>query len=93
MAHDDHNSLHDSMHLAECAAQVADAAAYAVEIGDSRTLNVAMAMRRIPNAHMCHLEAALIMFASMLERDGGCTKEWRESIPELVAFIVGTELR
>lgn len=92
MAHIGSSSIEESFHLAACAAQVAEAVAVAVEYGDDNAIDLSAAMRHISNPHSCHIEAAIIILASMMQSEGRCTMQWRDSIPRLVAFIAGSEL-
>lgn len=91
MAEFGHYTRSELLHLAECAAQMADAVATAVEAGEGDAIALAAGMAQISSPHICHIRAAIIMMASMMLREDRCTVEWRESVPELVAFISGAE--
>jgi len=83
----EHGIMHQ-MHIAACAAQMAEAAAVAVELGWDNALNIDAAMSILHEPNENHIEAAVIMLALMLGYGGGTVEEWRDSVPKLVANIV-----
>lgn len=75
------------LHLAQCAAQLSEAAAIAVERGGDEGLDLPAAIRSMRSMHECHVDAAIVMLARTLWKQGISVEEWREEIPRIFAAI------
>lgn len=87
MSNDEDNPRTHLLHLAERAATVMEAVALGIEGGDGTAFNIAHAANHIGEAHICDLDAALLVIAHML-MDARCdTDRWRRDIPRFVSTI------
>lgn len=75
------------IHLAERAATVMEAVAEGFRHGDGTAFNIADAANHIGPAHVCDLDAALLVIAHMLTDVRCDLDQWRGDIPRFVATI------
>lgn len=87
MVHHVGDSRDRLLHLAQCAAQLSEAAAIAVERGGDAGLDLPAAIRSIRGMHECHVDAAIIILARALWQQGISVDEWRDEIPRVFAAI------
>lgn len=87
MTTDDREARAHLIHLAERAATVMEAVAEGFKYGNGSAFNIADAAAHIGPAHICDLDAALLVIAHMLTDVRCDLNQWREDIPRFVATI------